>query len=95
MIKKFYFILALFSSSLAYSSGKDVWITVFVHGSFSLKPHLNFQNIVKMLNDSIEESVYYRSTEINRRDPFFFKNQAIINDNHLLRPLIPHYLQCF
>ena len=30
-----------------------------------------------MLNDSIEESVYYRSTEINRRDPFFYKNQAM------------------
>ena len=77
MIKKFYLILTLFISSLAYGSSKDIWITVFVHGSFSLKPHLNIQNIVKMLNDSIEESVYYRSTEINRRDPFFYKNQAI------------------
>ena len=27
--------------------------------------------------DSIEESIYYRSTEINRRDPFFYKNQAM------------------
>ena len=53
---------------------KETWITVFIHGSFSLKPHLNLSNIMKMLNDSIEESVYYRSTEINRRDPFFYKN---------------------
>lgn len=53
------------------------WVTVFIHGSFSLRPHLTVSNIVKMLNDTIEESVYYRSTEINRRDPFFYKNQAM------------------
>ena len=53
------------------------WITVFIHGSFSLRPHLTIRNIIKMLNDTIEESVYYRSTEINRRDPFFYKNQAM------------------
>lgn len=56
---------------------KEVWVTVLIHGSFSLRPHLNLRNIIKMLTDSIEESVYYRSTEINRRDPFFYKNQAI------------------
>lgn len=55
----------------------ECWITVFIHGSFSLRPHLTISNIVKMLNDTIEESVYYRSTEINRRDPFFYKNQAM------------------
>lgn len=58
-------------------NSKDMWITVFTHGSFSLKPHLNLRNFLKMLYDSIEETIYYRSTEINRRDPFFFKNQAI------------------
>ncbi|MBI2352884.1 hypothetical protein HYV11_01405 [Candidatus Dependentiae bacterium] len=63
--------------SFQYATTKDIWVTVFIHGSFSLKPHLNISNIVKMLNDTIEESVYYRSTEINRRDPFFYKNQAM------------------
>ena len=58
-------------------SSHERWITVFIHGSFSLRPHLTIGNIVKMLNDTIEESVYYRSTEINRRDPFFYKNQAM------------------
>lgn len=57
--------------------GKEFWITVLIHGSFSLRPHLTIKNIVKMLNDTIEESIYYRSTEINRRDPFFYKNQAM------------------
>lgn len=56
---------------------QERWITVFIHGSFSLRPHLTLSNIIKMLNDTIEESVYYRSTEINRRDPFFYKNQAM------------------
>lgn len=77
MIKKLYFIIAILSSSLICPTGKDIWVTIFVHGSFSLKPHLNISNIMKMLNDSIEESLYYRSTEINRRDPFFYKNQAM------------------
>lgn len=56
---------------------KEEWITIFLHGSFSLRPHLNISNMIMMLNDVIEESVYYRSTEINRRDPFFYKNQAM------------------
>lgn len=68
----------------------DKWITIFVHGSFSLRPHLGIRNMLKMLYDTIEESIYYRSTEINRRDPFFYKNQAMsglglhkIDINHL------------
>lgn len=55
----------------------EKWITVFIHGSFSLRPHLGIRNIFKMLYDTVEESIYYRSTEINRRDPFFYKNQAM------------------
>ena len=57
---------------------KDVWVTIFVHGSFSLKPHLTFGNAINVLFDRIENSVYYRSTEINRRDHFFYKNQAML-----------------
>ncbi|HSW76175.1 MAG TPA: hypothetical protein VLG50_03980 [Candidatus Saccharimonadales bacterium] len=67
----------LTSENSTISDNKELWVTVFIHGSFSLRPHLNIRNIIKMLTDSIEESVYYRSTEINRRDPFFYKNQAI------------------
>ncbi|MGZ6254980.1 MAG: hypothetical protein ACXWL5_03260 [Candidatus Chromulinivorax sp.] len=59
-------------------SVKDVWVTVFVHGSFSLKPHLTLGNALNVIFDHIEDSVYYRSTEINRRDPFFFKNQVMM-----------------
>lgn len=79
MVKKTLYALLLFLSTaqIQPDSKKDLWVTVFIHGSFSLRPHLNPGNILKMLNDSIEESVYYRSTEINRRDPFFYKNQAM------------------
>lgn len=56
----------------------DQWINVFVHGSFSLKPHLSLTNMMNMLYDAIEESIYHRATEINRRDPFYHKNQAML-----------------
>lgn len=56
----------------------DVWVTVFVHGSFSLKPHLTVGNAINVIFDRIENSVYYRSTEINRRDRFFYKNQIML-----------------
>ncbi len=83
MNKKINFILAIIlcsSLSVANIEKKDLpekWINVFIHGSFSLRPHLGVRNIFKMLYDTIEESIYYRSTEINRRDPFFYKNQAM------------------
>lgn len=57
---------------------QDVWVTVFVHGSFSLKPHLTLGNAINVIFDRIENSVYYRSTEINRRDCFFHKNQVML-----------------
>lgn len=79
----------LFSESE--KTSKPEWITVFVHGSFSLRPHLKLGNMFKMLHDTIEESVYYRSTEINRRDPFFYKNQAMGNLGlHKIDLLHPH-----
>jgi len=56
----------------------DTWVTVFVHGSFSLKPHLTLGNAINVIFDRIENSVYYRSTEINRRDHFFYKNQVML-----------------
>ena len=56
----------------------ETWVTVFVHGSFSVKPHLTLANASNVIFDRIEDSVYYRSIEINRRDRFFFKNQAML-----------------
>lgn len=56
----------------------NTWITVFVHGSFSVKPHLTVSNATNVIFDRIEDSVYYRSIEINRKDKFFFKNQVML-----------------
>lgn len=70
-------VLSFCDNATANSEKKDFWVTIFLHGSFSLKPHLNISNLLNMLNDSIEETIYYRATEINRRDPFFYKNQAM------------------
>lgn len=72
-----------FSSLLVLSTESKMfnpttWITVFVHGSFSLKPHLTFNNALNVIFDNIKNTVYYRSTEINRRDAFFFKNQVML-----------------
>jgi len=64
--------------TLSIHTQEDYWITVIVHGSFSLRPHLSLKNAINMLRDMIEDSVYYRSTEICRRDPFFYKNQAML-----------------
>jgi len=55
------------------------WITIFVHGSFSVKPHLTLSNALNVVFDRIENSIYYRATEINRRDHFFYKNQAMLD----------------
>lgn len=65
------------STSLS-KKNNDTWVTVFVHGSFSLKPHLTLGNALNVIFDRIEHSVYYRSTEINRRDHFFYKNQVML-----------------
>jgi len=67
----------LFTEFINNNKINEQWVTIFIHGSFSLRPHLGLRNMIKMIHDSIEESIYYRSTEINRRDPFFYKNQAM------------------
>jgi len=68
----------MYQSTKTMVAREDKWVTIFVHGSFSLKPHLSLTNMMNMLYDTLEESVYHRSTEINRRDPFYYKNQTML-----------------
>lgn len=56
---------------------KDVWITVFVHGIMSIKPHLNMSNFMRFMQDDIGNTVYENTVELMRLDPFFYKNQAM------------------
>lgn len=55
----------------------DVWITVFVHGIVSIKPHLTMPNLVRFFKDDVENTVYSRSVRHLREDDFFYKNQAM------------------
>lgn len=55
----------------------DVWITVFVHGIVSIKPHLTWPNLFRFFKDDIENTVYSRSVRYLREDEFFYKNQAM------------------
>lgn len=70
--------ITLIASPITTKDKNETRVTVFIHGSFSLRPHLSIRNIINMLFDTVEESVYYRTTEISRRDPFFHKNQAMM-----------------
>lgn len=53
------------------------WLTVFVHGIKSIKPHLALNNFFYFKNDTVEDTVYFKTIELMRKDPFFYKNQAI------------------
>lgn len=73
---------ALYSQNMSFSASqapttKDVWLTVFVHGIISIKPHVTVTNFIRFLNDDVNESIYAETVDIMRDDPFFFQNQAV------------------
>ena len=72
------FLTFLSLSALLIYAQEDYWITICIHGSFSVEPHINIKNAINVLRDKIEDSVYYRSIEICRHDKYFFKNQAML-----------------
>jgi len=53
------------------------WLTVFVHGIKSVKPHISLDNFFRFMIDDIEDTVYAKTIELMRKDPFFYKNQAM------------------
>ena len=64
-------------SSPEKSTRQDVWLTVFVHGIISIKPHVTVTNFIRFLNDDVNESLYAETVDIMRDDPFFFQNQPV------------------
>jgi len=75
-------ILVLFTGAVpttvyTQSQPKDVCINVFVHGIMSIKPHLSISNFIRFMVDEVEDTVYSRTVEYMRQDPFFEKNQAM------------------
>jgi len=55
----------------------EVWVTVFIHGIMSIKPHLSLNNIIRLMHDQVENTVYATCVEMMRNDPFFYKNQPM------------------
>lgn len=56
---------------------KEVWLTIFVHGIMSIKPHITVSNFLRFLTDNVTDSVYYHTVQLMRDDPFFYQNQAM------------------
>lgn len=56
---------------------QTTWLTIFVHGMMSIKPHLSCHNLVKFLSDDVQNCLYTKSVDIMRKNDFFFKNQAM------------------
>ncbi|HSW73823.1 MAG TPA: hypothetical protein VLG71_01570 [Candidatus Limnocylindria bacterium] len=56
---------------------QDVWMTVFVHGIMSIKPHISLSNFARFMTDDVQNTVYSTTVELMRQDPIFFQNQAM------------------
>jgi hypothetical protein len=68
----------------------DLWITVFVHGIMSVKPHLNTNNFIRFMQDKIQNTFYEKTVIIMRDDPFFYQNQAMgPRGLHYIDPNVP------
>lgn len=55
----------------------ETWITVFVHGIMSVQPHLSLGNIIRLMNDCVENSFYSHTVYNIRTDTLFHRNQAM------------------
>ncbi len=56
---------------------KEEWINVFAHGIMSIKPHISWNNFMRFVKDDVENTLYSKTVELMREDPFFYKNQAM------------------
>jgi hypothetical protein len=52
------------------------WMTVFVHGSFGCV--VGLVSIFNVLQDDVKGSTYHKITKRMRKDPFFYKDQPIL-----------------
>ena len=53
------------------------WITIFVHGIMSIQPHLTLHNLMLFIRDAVKDTVYSKTVEYMRQDPYFYLNQAM------------------
>ncbi|MCX5922037.1 MAG: hypothetical protein NTX86_01785 [Candidatus Dependentiae bacterium] len=60
------------------AQSQNVWLTIFLHGSFSIQHEvITLKNLVRCIRDNVENTVYYKTVEIKRKNPYFYKDQAI------------------
>lgn len=59
------------------ANNQKPWLTVFVHGIKSVKPHISLDNFFRFMVDDIEDTVYAKTIELMRKDPFFYQNQPM------------------
>lgn len=58
-------------------TGNETWVTIFVHGIMSIQPHLTAQNVMRFIRDDVQNTVYSKTVEYMRLDPYFYLNQAM------------------
>lgn len=58
-------------------TGHETWVTIFVHGIMSIQPHLTIQNFMRFVRDDVKNTVYSKTVEYMRLDPYFYLNQAM------------------
>ncbi|MFI5332918.1 MAG: hypothetical protein ACHQVS_02330 [Candidatus Babeliales bacterium] len=64
-------------SSFTKAINKEVWVTIFVHGIMSIKPHVSASNFLRFMTDDVRNTVYSKTVEKMRDDPVFYQNQAM------------------
>src|SRR5260221_10216812 len=55
----------------------EVWVTIFVHGIMSIQPHLTIQNVMRFVRDDVHHTIYSKTVEYMRLNPYFYLNQAM------------------
>jgi hypothetical protein len=65
------------TEAVAEKPRRDVYVTVFVHGIISVKPHLSIENMIRFMRDEIENTHYEKTVTLMREDPFFHQNQPM------------------
>lgn len=55
------------------------WITIFVHGIVSIQHQITLANIIMLMRDDIVGSMYARTVELIRKDPYFYQHHAMQN----------------
>ena len=59
------------------STQPETWVTIFIHGIMSIQPHLTVQNVMRFVRDDVHHTIYSKTVEYMRLDPYFYLNQAM------------------